>query len=497
MTRNNMQSQVGTTMVDLYVRVSTNEQAKEGYSIGEQESRLRSYCEAMRWNIHKIHIDPGYSGGDTERPGLQELIRDVESGMVNKVVVYKLDRLSRSQLDTLYLIEKVFLANNVDFVSMNENFDTGTPFGRAMIGILAVFAQLEREQIKERMTMGKEARAKEGKWNGGSSEPIGYDYNVATGELEVNEYEKMQILEAVDLFMKGTPLRRICTIFTEKGYKYRGRSGKPNIWDPHRMKFVFANKIYIGYIRYHGEWYEAGHPHILDDDTFYKLQELLQERATMYEKHKKRCASYTTYLGGMLYCKHCGGKYAMNRWKQRNGDYKMFYCCYSRSKKVAKMVKDPNCQNKNWHMEDLDAIVLGEVKKLALDSGYYNTLRDQSRPNEVSQVDKIKLITTEIEKLNGQISRFMDLYSLGMLPIEEISAKIQPLNEQRNALERELESVSNEVPIMTEEEVADVVSSFNDVLSRGNIDEVRLVLETLIDRIELDNDDVYIHWKFA
>ena len=110
---------------------------------------------------------------------------------------------------------------------------------------------------------------------------------------------------------------------------------------------------------------------------------------------------------------------------------------------------------------------------------------------------KIKLIKTEIEKLNGQISRFIDLYSLGMLPIEQISAKIQPLNEQRNALERELESVSNEVPIMTEEEVADVVSSFNDVLSRGNIDEVRLVLETLIDRIELDNDDVYIHWKFA
>ena len=155
-------------IVGIYVRVSTIEQAKEGYSIGEQTERLQKYCEAHDWKIYKVYTDAGYSGKDTNRPALQNLIKDVKAGKLNMVLVYKLDRLSRAQKDTLMLIEDVFLKNNADFISMQENFDTSTPFGRAMIGILAVFAQLEREQIKERMKMGKDARAKEGKYSGGS-----------------------------------------------------------------------------------------------------------------------------------------------------------------------------------------------------------------------------------------------------------------------------------------------------------------------------------------
>lgn len=192
--------------VALYPRVSSHEQT-EGYSIGEQIERLTDYCKAMQWDIYKIYTDPGYSGGSMDRPGLQEMLKDIKAGKIDKVVVYKLDRLSRSQKDTMMLIEDEFLAYGVDFVSMSENFDTSTPFGRAMIGILAVFAQLERENIKERTMMGKEARAKEGKWHGGATEPIGYDYDPATDLLSVNEYEAMQIREVYEAFLQGTPLR--------------------------------------------------------------------------------------------------------------------------------------------------------------------------------------------------------------------------------------------------------------------------------------------------
>ena len=157
----------------LYVRVSTQEQATEGYSVQEQTDRLTKYSEAMGWSVFKVYTDPGFSGGRTDRPGLQAMINDIRKGYIDKVLVYKLDRLSRSQKDTLNLIEDEFLAHNVDFISMCENFDTSTPFGRAMVGILAVFAQLEREQIKERMFMGKEARAKEGKYPGAKQPPVG------------------------------------------------------------------------------------------------------------------------------------------------------------------------------------------------------------------------------------------------------------------------------------------------------------------------------------
>ena len=483
--------------VALYIRVSSQEQV-EGYSIGEQTDRLKKYCEAMGWEVYKIYVDPGYSGGNTDRPGLQELKKDVEADKVDKVVVYKLDRLSRSQLDTLYLIEKVFLANNTDFVSMSENFDTSTPFGRAMIGILAVFAQLEREQIKERMGMGKQARAKEGKWNGGSSEPIGYDYNITTGELEVNEYEKMQILEAIDLFLKGTPLRTICNIFDEKGYTYRGKSGRTSKWDPKRLKYVFTNKIYLGYMRYHGEWYKGTHTPIIDEDTFDKMQKLLEERAERYAKHKKLCSKQSSYLGGFLYCKHCGGRYAKTTWNTRKpGVRKGFYTCYSRSKKVPKMVKDPNCINKNWRIEELDEIVINEIKKLAFTPDYYNVLCKESQDKNDTP-NKVELLKHEIQKIEDQISRFMDLYGIGKFTIDQVSGKVDPLNEQKKGLEKELESLNASAQnTLTKEEVANIVNSFEDILNRGDLDEIRLVIENLIYYIELDNDDVYIHWKFV
>ena len=104
--------------VVIYIRVSTLEQAEEGYSLSEQEERLIKYCEAMGWEVYKVYTDGGYSGGSMDRPGLKEMIADIEAGLIDKVVVYKLDRLSRSQYDTLYLIEKVFVANDVHSLSV-------------------------------------------------------------------------------------------------------------------------------------------------------------------------------------------------------------------------------------------------------------------------------------------------------------------------------------------------------------------------------------------
>ena len=145
MKKRNINTPSPIDMVDLYIRVSTTEQAMEGYSVGEQENRLRRFCEALGYQIHKVIIDPGYSGASLNRPGIKEVIHDVQDHLVNKVIVWKLDRLSRSQKDMLIMLEDIFLANNCDFVSMLESFDTSTAFGRAIVGILAAFAQLERE----------------------------------------------------------------------------------------------------------------------------------------------------------------------------------------------------------------------------------------------------------------------------------------------------------------------------------------------------------------
>lgn len=477
--------------VGLYLRVSTQEQAKEGYSIGEQEERLRNYCKAMDWKIAKVYIDPGYSGGDTNRPGLQDIVKDVKEGALDKVVVYKLDRLSRSQLDTLYLIEKVFLANGTDFVSMSENFDTSTPFGRAMIGILAVFAQLEREQIKERMSMGKEARAKEGKWHGGSTPPIGYDYDKGEDILRINEYETMQVRELFDLFVKGTPLRSIETMFYRKGYKH-----KHGVWSTKAMRRVLGNKVYIGYMSYNGQYYKAMHDPIIDKIVFDKAQQLLKERADNYNATGSKAGIQTTYLGGLLYCKHCGGKYAKDAQKQRGGKPdRLIYTCYSRSKRMRQMIKDPNCKNKIWTMSELDNAVFEEIRQLAMDPDYIRNARADKADREDTP-NKVAILQTKIKELDEQISRFMDLYGIGKFTIDQVSGKIDPLNEERAKLEKELENLVGESGGLTEAETIEIVKSFEEILSRGQFEEIRRVIELLIYYIELDDDKVTIHWKF-
>ena len=467
-------------MIGLYARVSTQEQAKEGYSIDEQIDRLKKYSEAMGWKEYKLYVDAGYSGGNIFRPELQNIIKDAKEGKLEKIVVYKLDRLSRSQKDTLLLIEDVFLANNCDFVSMSENFDTSTPFGRAMIGILAVFAQLEREQIKERMSMGREARAKEGKWLGVKNVPIGYRY--IDGELVIDKYEAMQIKELFDLYLQGYSSRQIAKEFQNKGYS--NIYGK---WYEKRIQTTLSNKLYIGYVGFNQNYYKGLHEPIIDTETFEKAQKMTESRKRSVVPSAKK----STYLGGLLFCMNCGARYGI----YVTGGYK-YYACHSRRKRNVAMIKDPNCKNKTYRMERLDQVIFDEIKKLSTDPNYIFEIKNEN-PLQTEKDNKIKLIKSEIEKIDNQRSRFMDLYGLGDFTSEELQQKVAPLKEQKEKLLSELESLNYQESELSIDETVKIVSNFSDVLDRGVYEEIRLVIESLIEKIEIDNDNIFIHWRFA
>ena len=471
--------------VFLYVRVSTQEQAKEGYSIDEQIERLKDYCKAMGWIIVKIYTDAGYSGASTDRPALQDMLRDIETGKGNSVVVYKLDRLSRSQKDTLSLIEDSFLAHKVDFVSMTENFDTSTPFGRAMIGILSVFAQLEREQIKERMGMGKEGRAKEGKWHGGGFTPIGYNY--IDGHLEINEYEAMQIREIHKLYQEGKAFIAIDGIFHDRGYTQK--HGK---WHVKRIKEAMFNELYLGKITYNGQTYEGVHEPIIDLETFNKSLAIYNSRDYSNCKNHGR----TTYLGSLIYCKSCGARYGATTHvdRQYNKEYR-YYSCYSRRKTSRNMIKDPNCKNKNYRREELDKMIFDEISHLAKDPTHIHEIRQRNFSDDAKQ--KEILIRKEIAKIDAQKSRYMDFYAIEEYTMEEVQAKTKPLNEQKRKLEQELIALTDGKSAITEQEAIGLVESWEDVLNEGDFEQIRMLINSLIERIEIDNNDVDIYWKFA
>lgn len=479
--------------VALYPRVSTIEQADEGYSIGEQIERMTKYCEAKEWTIYRTYTDAGYSGANLDRPGLQEMIKDSEQGKFDMVLVYKLDRLSRSQKDVLYLVEDVFDEHGVFFSSMTENFDTSTPFGKAILGILAVFAQLEREQIKERMSMGKEARAKEGKWTGGRMVPIGYDIDRESGTLFINDYEAMQYIELVDLFLRGKAFREIENTFAERGYTHK--HGK---WIPKTMRDVLRSRIYLGEVKYKGKWYKSDNPTLIDEETHQRVLKLLDQRSEEYKQNGGKSGVITTYLGGLLYCKKCGAKYGKdnNGRKDKFGNKNYKYVCYSRSKKMKSLIKDPNCKNKNWKLAELDNIVLDEIKNLVVNPDYIHQAQEQ-RIEKSDSAEQIKILQKEIKSLNTQISRFMDLYGIGKFTIEQVQEKVDPLNEQREAMHKEIEFLSRTPGQLTEEETFEILSTVEEVIEGGDFKEIRSMIESLIQKIELDEEDIYIHWKFA
>lgn len=468
----------------IYIRVSTREQAEEGYSIGEQQERLTKYAEAMGWTIVRVYIDPGHSGATLDRPALQEMISCIKDA--DLVLVDKLDRLSRSLYDTLYLIKKVFGVNGVDFVSRNEAFDTSTSFGRAMVGILAVFAELERERIKERMADGRVGRAKEGKWHG--QIPIGYNYSTDTGGLVVNDYEMMQVREAFDLARQRVPLVEVARDLNEKGY--RTQYGR---WRVGTLRRVLVSRVYLGEVYYQGEWYDGLHPATIDLEMFDEVQVIMAERSRENDKYRPG-RRYASPLGGMVWCKQCGAKYHWRKngsYRTKAGDSLNYYVCYSRSKSDPKMVKDPDCSNTTYRDFRLEGLVYDEIRKLKSDPKYIDQLR-QSVDTSSKQIT----IKTRIDQLTNQISKLMDLYSLGTISLNEISAKVEPLTTEKRSLESELKTLQAVPEVTPTKRVLQMVDTFEDVLATEDCYAIHDAVAELIDYIEIDGDKIYIHWNF-
>ena len=467
-------------MIALYARVSTREQVENGHSIDEQNDRLEKYCLALGWKDYKFYTDAGYSGANTDRPALKKLVKDVQEHKVDKFIVYKLDRLSRSQKDTLWLIEDVILENDCDFISIMENFDTSSPFGRAMIGILSVFAQLEREQIKERMAMGREGRAKEGKFSCGGMVPIGYNY--IDGFLQIDEYEAMQLREAHQMFQSGFPLKVIARTFKEKGYSH-----KYGLWNEVRIRRCLKSDLYIGKVHYKTKIFQGLQEPIIDIETYNKTLSLFEARD--FSKHNNKGNLY--YLTGLIYCKHCGARFtsAVHTWKGKKYKY---YICHSKRKSNLNMIKDKDCKNKTWHMEDLDQIIFDEISKLAMDTSHVHEIRFQKDDN----LEKVEILKKELQKIDNQRNRLIDLYGLGTFTVDEIQAKIEPLNEKRKSISDEINTLESDKSL-SEEDAIDYLSKWDDILHNGEFEQVRTLINALIEKIEIDDENVIIHWKFT
>ena len=161
------------------------------------------------------------------------------------------------------------------------------------------------------------------------------------------------------------------------------------------------------------------------------------------------------------------------------------------------MIKDPNCKNKRYRIHELDNIIINEIKKLAIDPSYIHDIKSHhQQTDEISQ--KTKIIQEKIADLENQISRFLDLYGKGRFTFEQLDKQIIPLEEQKNKLNEELKSLEdeNDTQSMSEDEAIEIIGSFEEALERGNFDEIRGIITSLINHIDIDNDDITIYWNF-
>lgn len=246
----------------VYTRVSTPEQATEGYSIEEQDKKCQAAITSKGWTYIDTFTDPGVSGRTMNREGLTKMITAIKAGEVDAVVIYKLDRLSRKQRDTMTIIEDVFLAHDVALVSLNETLDTSTPWGRAMIGILSSFNQMESENIQVRTAMGREAKANEGGYAGGKP-PIGY--RADNGNLVIVPEEAEIVRLVFKLRKEGKTLIGIAEELNERGY----RTKKGLEFKHSAIQTILANEeTYRGSYRYgKGAKKEGQHEAILTDEN--------------------------------------------------------------------------------------------------------------------------------------------------------------------------------------------------------------------------------------
>ena len=242
----------------VYTRVSTDAQGEDGkVSLPEQERMAKAFIESKGWRYIKTYEDNGYTGRSTNRPGLQEMLRDIRAGEIEAIVIFKLDRLSRKQRDTLAIIEDDLLKNGVDLVSLNETLDTTTPWGRAMIGILSSFNQLESENIALRTAMGRYATAREGGYAGGKP-PLGY--RAVNGKLEIVPEEAEIVKKVFELKANGTTLQGIADTLNAMGY----RSKKGNEFKHSAIQTIIANEsTYRGNYKYGKESSTHTHEPIL------------------------------------------------------------------------------------------------------------------------------------------------------------------------------------------------------------------------------------------
>ena len=486
--------------IAFYTRVSTDLQAtRDEGSLDTQESRLRAFLAARGEESASVRVfrEEGASGKNLDRPAMTQLMAAVRAGKIRRVMVTRLDRLSRSLLD-FYELNQLFEKKGVEFVSLNESFDTSSPVGRAMLKLVLVFAELEREQTAERTRAAMKARAARGLWNGGPR-PLGYD-PTGNGHLEVNpgEAELVRLIFNKYLELRSAP--RLASWLNDQGHRQKTyvsrRKGKTGgrKFVADTVRRILTCRIYLGEIEHKTEVFDGKHEAIVDRDLFDRVQSALADNVKRRTGALAR-AKYDYLLTGLLRCT-CGHGLTPSAGNGQGGRYH-YYRCVGLNKKDRH-----KCGLKQVRAERIDDAVLGIVKDAARDPDLIaeaveeaNKLaREQVSPLQL-RVDQLKRELSEAEQSARTLLE--QALSAGVSTTGTLRTLLDEAESRQTALRRALSEAEGELAVrqtqqLDLEAVVEAIRGFDSAWEHLTIVEKRELLQLMIQEVVVRPEDLEV-----
>jgi site-specific DNA recombinase len=462
-----------------YTRISTDE-AHQPYSLEAQSERLASYAKSQEdWRIVRRFSDQA-SGASLERPGLERALQEAAAKRFDLLLVYRVDRLSRSVRGLAQLLEQLDQAE-VGFRSASEPFDTTNSAGRMMVQMLGVFAEFERATIVERVVAGMERKAARGEWNGGSV-PFGYRLDGERRFLEPEPLEAVVVQEVFERYAKrleGT--QTLSRWLSERGY--RTKQGKP--FNPQAVLTILRNRAYLGEISFRGQHHQAPHEPLVETELFERAGKILRERGEDASLRRSNKSDYL--LTGLVICAHCGKRYVGAAANGKGGRYP-YYVCFTRQRYGRQ-----HCEGDRLPAEELEQAIVAQLLSLLEQEPLVRQAIQQAfaelqaaRPKR--QADRSRL-EAELRKTNEALDRYFRAFEEETLPAAACGNRIEELSEKLRGLEARREELAldeEETPEpLTEEDVRALAAQVREVVEDGERRQQKALLQGFVQEIRV------------
>ncbi len=478
----------------IYTRKSSEEGLDQEFnSLDAQREAGEAYVKSQAaegWTfLPDRYDDGGYTGGNMERPALHRLMKDIEAGRVDTVVVYKVDRLSRSLLDFARMMQ-VFESRSVAFVSVTQSFNTSDSMGRLMLNVLLSFAQFEREIISERTRDKMAAARRKGKWVGGR--PIlGYDIQPDGFRLIVNEKEAKRVREIFDLYLKHESLIPTVRVLNERGWltkQWTSRKGKPLGGRPFEKGGLYAlltNVAYIGKVRFKDELYEGEHGGIVDAEVWRKAQHLLTRNGRTGGSIVRN--KYGAILKGLIHCTACRRTMG-HTYSSKNGRVAYrYYVCNGAAKRGW-----DSCPSKSIPAGEIERIVVEQVRAIGKDPRLVEATLRHARQKTDDATRELRAEHTAVERhLRRHHAEVGKLAADAANRNGGTAARLGDLHERIRSSEERLAQIAAELKALEtgridESAVRDALTEFDEVWENLAPKEQARVLRLLIERVDYD-----------